>query len=90
MDIYTPDEFVRSLKMRGIAAKMDDARRYVKETDKPFYTEDDFEDAWRELTREPIMFAWEKREKARPGEKELEEMHAEKSSSGKYYWRKEY
>lgn len=48
-EFYTPEEFIKSLKRRGIVKYINDARKYVKETGKEQYTEDDFETAWRAL-----------------------------------------
>lgn len=54
---YKPNEFVRTLKNRGYARRIDTAKKYVKAHPKKVYTEEDFRDAYDWLeTEEKAMY----------------------------------
>lgn len=44
-DTYSPEEFVKRMKLRGLAT-ISDAKRYIESVGKDFYTEADFIDAY--------------------------------------------
>ena len=54
MDQYTPEEFANKLKLRGYIAQIAEARKTVSEWGKPFYTEEDFEEAYHRSKKEYI------------------------------------
>ena len=45
-DTYTPEEFIKRLKIRGIVFHVAVAREYVKNAGKKTFSEDDFIDAY--------------------------------------------
>ena len=54
MDTYSPEEFVKSLKRRGLVTHIADARKYVEQTGKDSYTEDDFMEAYHHINSRPM------------------------------------
>ena len=50
-EIYTPEQFAKSLAMRGYMKKYQ-AEKYVRENPKDEYKESDFEIAYRDINRE--------------------------------------
>ena len=59
--MYTGEEFAQKMKLMGLVRHIRDARKYVKQSGKTDFSEEDFEEAWRKLNAEPIgrSFIWE-------------------------------